>query len=427
MFLAAIVGGSWSVNAQVLLKDEPRPSEILLGQTDFGVVFTDSRGRSLYSLDADIKPGFSACTSAVRTHGQTVAGNIFPYPIDKPQSCLGDNPPVVAKDAKPIGAFSVINRPDGIKQWAYNGRALYTSVKDTKPGDVFGGYGIGRGGRGGGLPAFAPMVLPPEIRVETVGTARVMTNQAGFTLYTYALDERNKSICAGSCESTWKPVIAPTLARASGDWTLVARPDKSRQWAFKGKPVYTNVNDLEPATTSLYGTGNTNWQVLLAHPIPKLPSGFTIQLTGIGKRYANALGKTLYAFSCVQQANNGEGGVYCDDPADASVWWRATCGPVERCADTWRPVVADKNATPVGNIWTIVTLPKPWAPVRAMNDSDSDIKVWAYRGKPLFTYKYEDEAGMIEGEDIGYLGPMSWNSIPAVDLDSPDPYFAALR
>jgi Uncharacterized protein conserved in bacteria len=34
--------------------------------------------------------------------------------------------------------------------------------------------------------------------------------------------------------------------KASGDWTIVARDDGSKQWAFKGKPVYKYSKDTKP-------------------------------------------------------------------------------------------------------------------------------------------------------------------------------------
>jgi predicted lipoprotein with Yx(FWY)xxD motif len=43
--------------------------------------------------------------------------------------------------SKNEGAFSVITRNDGGKQWAYKGKPLYTWIKDQKPGDIT-GHGV---------------------------------------------------------------------------------------------------------------------------------------------------------------------------------------------------------------------------------------------------------------------------------------------
>jgi predicted lipoprotein with Yx(FWY)xxD motif len=50
--------------------------------------------------------------------------------------CATSWPPLMAADtAKPIGAYTIIVRDDGKKQWAYKGAPLYYWAKDTKAGD----------------------------------------------------------------------------------------------------------------------------------------------------------------------------------------------------------------------------------------------------------------------------------------------------
>jgi len=46
-------------------------------------------------------------------------------------------------DAMSMGAWTVVTRDDGMKQWAYKGKPLYTYVKDTKP-DQAAGDGVGQ-------------------------------------------------------------------------------------------------------------------------------------------------------------------------------------------------------------------------------------------------------------------------------------------
>jgi predicted lipoprotein with Yx(FWY)xxD motif len=59
------------------------------------------------------------------------------------------------------------------------------------------------------------------------------------TVYTYDKDGVGRSNCSAECAKTWPPVIASSKARPIGDWTIIARADSSRQWAYKGKPLYT--------------------------------------------------------------------------------------------------------------------------------------------------------------------------------------------
>jgi predicted lipoprotein with Yx(FWY)xxD motif len=57
--------------------------------------------------------------------------------------CATNWPPLAAiGEMKASGAWSVVTRDDGAMQWAYNGKPLYTWIKDAKPGDVT-GDGVG--------------------------------------------------------------------------------------------------------------------------------------------------------------------------------------------------------------------------------------------------------------------------------------------
>lgn len=85
-------------------------------QTGLGTVLTDEHGMTLYTFDKD-EPGKSNCTDA----------------------CAKNWPPLAAAgDAKTDGGYSVIQRADGSKQWAYKNKPLYLWSKDSKPGDTSG-------------------------------------------------------------------------------------------------------------------------------------------------------------------------------------------------------------------------------------------------------------------------------------------------
>src|SRR3954453_17820367 len=86
------------------------------GDTSKGKVWVDDKGMTLYTFDKD-SAGKSACNGPCAT-----------------------NWPVVKAEAtdKPEGSFTIISRDDGSKQWAHNGKPLYTFAKDQKAGDVTG-------------------------------------------------------------------------------------------------------------------------------------------------------------------------------------------------------------------------------------------------------------------------------------------------
>ncbi len=62
----------------------------------------------------------------------------------------------------------------------------------------------------------------------------------GKPLYTFGNDRTaGKSACNGQCAAAWPPLAAAPGAADDGDWTVVTRDDGSKQWAYKGKPLYT--------------------------------------------------------------------------------------------------------------------------------------------------------------------------------------------
>lgn len=93
----------------------------------------------------------------------------------------------------------------------------------------------------------------------------VLVGPNKMTLYTFDRDPvgTGKSVCNGPCATNWPPLAAPADAAASGDWSIVVRDDGSRQWAFKGKPVYYWVKDQKPGDRTGDGFNNV-WR--LARP-----------------------------------------------------------------------------------------------------------------------------------------------------------------
>ena len=86
-----------------------------------------------------------------------------------------------------------------------------------------------------------------------------LTNAAGMTLYTFDKDVAGKSACNGPCATNWPPLIATAGAKASGDWSVVTRNDGSRQWAYKGKPLYTWIKDQKAGDKTGDGFANNAW------------------------------------------------------------------------------------------------------------------------------------------------------------------------
>ena len=73
----------------------------------------------------------------------------------------------------------------------------------------------------------------------------VLTTTDGMTLYTFDKDTVDKSACTGTCATNWLPLIAASNTTPWADWTFITRDDGARQWAFRGKPLYTWSKDAK--------------------------------------------------------------------------------------------------------------------------------------------------------------------------------------
>lgn len=64
-----------------------------------------------------------------------------------------------------------------------------------------------------------------------------------MTLYTFDKDTVNKSNCGSACLVLWPAFMAPSNAKASGQFSAIKRDDGKYQWAINGKPLYFYAND----------------------------------------------------------------------------------------------------------------------------------------------------------------------------------------
>src|SRR5919112_3844372 len=91
--------------------------------------------------------------------------------------------------------------------------------------------------------ALAQTAAPAK--VENTSKGKALVDAKGMTLYTFDRDAAGKSACNGQCAQNWPPLMAAANASASGDWSVVTRDDGAKQWAHKGKPLYTWVKDTQ--------------------------------------------------------------------------------------------------------------------------------------------------------------------------------------
>ena len=105
-----------------------------------------------------------------------------------------------------------------------------------------------------GIAAALAQDAPAKIGDTAKGKALV--DGAGMTLYTFDRDTASASNCNGVCANNWPALRAPADAKPSDDWTIVTRGDGSKQWAYKGKPLYTFYHDANPGDAKGDGVNN---------------------------------------------------------------------------------------------------------------------------------------------------------------------------
>lgn len=111
-------------------------------------------------------------------------------------------------------------------------------------------------------PVFAH--TPPSIHVAATTKGQTLVDAAGMTLYVFDKDTAGHSACGGACAANWPPVVADPGFAAHGDWSIVTRDDGSRQWAYRGNPLYRWVKDAKPGNITGDGLLNGAWHVALA-------------------------------------------------------------------------------------------------------------------------------------------------------------------
>jgi len=119
------------------------------------------------------------------------------------------------------------------------------------------------------LTLAAGCATQPPVAAKDVSTVKLaggmLVNDKGLTLYTFDKDapDSGKSVCNGDCAVKWPPAMAAEGARPSGSLSVITRDDGRRQWAFKGRPLYTWPEDQEPG--DVYGDNyNKVWHVIKA-------------------------------------------------------------------------------------------------------------------------------------------------------------------
>jgi len=400
-----------------LLEDyvhEPMPPGFKVIVAEFeGPVFADAKGKTLYNWpriglrngDAGEQKGKPSCDDHKYTDN---AGLMSPYPgglelpeVETRPSCTDVWPPVLAKpDAKPVGKWTILDRADGSKQWAYDGYALYTSVLDRGPGDVFGGSRK-RGTSEEGAqrePVGPPSNVPPQFAVRMVATGRLLTIGAtGRSVYYSDHDAPGKSNCDLQCLREWTPVLAPQTVRVQGDWSVIQSSPGVNQWAFRKMPVYTRV--LDSRNASLEGSDVPGWHNVYTQEAPPPPPGFTVNDMHSGQVLGDAKGMTIYVYNCNDDAIDQQA---CNHPDTPQAYRFAVCGRGDPalCLKNFPYVIAPKGAKSNSHIWSTMDI-DPQTGKKAAANAPGALHVWAYRDRPVYYCSRDKKPGDIECDTWG--------------------------
>lgn len=168
-----------------------------------------------------------------------------------------------------------------------------------------------------GIAAASEAAVPAQVRETEAGW--VLTTVAGMTLYTYRLDEATpgKSRCTNTrytiqsgrqfgqvpipaaqtrktCAEKRPPFLATADAAPAGDWSLIDRGGGTKQWAYKGSPLYNSIKDRKPGDVNGEG-GIANFTVWNAALAPfDAPPGFKLMRREEGLVLATSDGRPAY-------------------------------------------------------------------------------------------------------------------------------------
>ena len=88
----------------------------------------------------------------------------------------------------------------------------------------------------------------------------VLVDAEGMTLYVSGSDQVGESSCYADCARNWPPAAAPINAESQAGLGVIAREDGTRQWAYKGRPLYRWAGDKQPGDVTGDGLGGA-WAV----------------------------------------------------------------------------------------------------------------------------------------------------------------------
>ncbi len=118
---------------------------------------------------------------------------------------------------------------------------------------------------------------PIKLGIRTSALGPIMVDGSGMSLYMFAPDRYNVSVCEGQCLTAWPPVmLQPGQSLSSIELSgglrysklgYALRENGSRQVTYNGWPLYYWFRDAKPGDTLGQWVGNV-WWVLSDEGVP---------------------------------------------------------------------------------------------------------------------------------------------------------------
>ncbi|MDI4232351.1 MULTISPECIES: hypothetical protein [unclassified Bradyrhizobium] len=112
------------------------------------------------------------------------------------------------------------------------------------------------------LATVSTALAAPPTKTGSTTKGTVLTDAKGMSLYTFDKDADGKSACNGPCATNWPVLKAEASDKAGEGYTIITRDDGSKQWAYKGKPLYTFAKDQKPGDITGDGFLNGAWHLV---------------------------------------------------------------------------------------------------------------------------------------------------------------------
>lgn len=246
--------------------------------------------------------------------------------------------------------------------------------------------------------------IPQTLAVSDTG--EILATSSGLSLYFFANDSMGDSNCNGaegdeqgsttdanSCAGIWPPLLALEGSVATDNFTIVERDSGAQQWAYKGYPLYTYIEDS--AQGDIFGDGvNGIWDLARLDPVEELNRA---NHPFVG----NGLVKTAQSNNQVLEilrADKEEFSLYTFDvdPVGSAACYNLNG---DGCINTWPPLLADGGA-------------KPSYPLSVLSLENGQ-KQWAYKEKPLYFFIGDSNAYDTAGDGVNDVWHIA-NNTPAL-------------